>query len=95
MEKTRIYLTESLSGKERYSRPKEDYSILATIITVIGYLFIVTGFIIGGYLLFASAGIDLFMGFLLIISTTVIGIIIIGFARIIHLLTEINNRLKS
>ena len=34
------------------------------------------------------------MVFILILSTTVLGILIIGFARIIQLLTEINNNLK-
>lgn len=97
MERTRIYLTESLSGKERnrYKQKKEDYSILDTVIKAIGYLIIVTGIIIGGYMLFTSTGVDLFMVFLLILSTTVLGVLIIGFARIIYLLTEINNKLKS
>ena len=46
MERTRIYLTESISGKERHRprRQDDDYSILAAVITVIGYLIIVSGF---------------------------------------------------
>jgi len=97
LERTRIYLTESISGKERHRprRQDDDYSILAAVITVIGYLIIVSGFFIGGYIFFASAGVDLFMVFILILSTTVLGILIIGFARIIQLLTEINNNLKN
>ena len=97
MERTRIHLTESLSGKER-DRPRrkeDDYSILDAVIKAIGYLIIVSGIFIGGYILFASAGVDLFMVFILISSTTVLGILIIGFSRIIYLLTEINNELKS
>lgn len=92
MDKTRVYLTESLSGKDK---EEEHYSILATVISVIGYLFIISGIIIGGYMLFSSKGIDLFVFFLLIISSLVLGIIIIGFSRIIYLLNEINNSLKD
>lgn len=93
MDKTRFYLTESLSTKERNKR--ENKSVLATIITLIGYLIIVSGFILGSIMAFINNGIDNFILVLVYISSLIFGIIIIGFGKIIYLLQEINNHLQE
>ncbi len=96
MDKTRVYLTESLSTKDKKNNSKKPQtSILATIIKVLGYLIIISAFLIGGYLVFARVGIDYFMLVISWISSLIIGIVLIGFAKVINLLQEINNNLKN
>lgn len=93
MDKTRVYLTERLTTKER--RSSTNNSILGKILTVLGYLTIISGFIIGGYMAFASKGIDLITLVIVCSVSLISGLLIIGFAKIIHLLQEINKQLKD
>jgi len=96
MDKTRVYLTESLSTKDKKNNNKKTKtSILATIIKVLGYLIIISAFATGGYLVFARVGIGYFMIIISWISSLIIGILLVGFAKVINLLEEINNNFKN
>ncbi len=96
MDKTRVYLTESLSTKEKKSNTeKPDSSILATIIKVLGYLIIISSFVLGGYLVFARIGIDFFTIVIALISSLIVGVLLVGFGKVISLLQEISHYLKN
>ena len=91
MDKTRVYLTESLSSKVKQEKKKA--GLLATIIMIIGFLVIISGFFIGGYLIFADTG---FLKILIAcVSGLIVGVLIIGFGKIIKLLQEIINNIKQ
>ncbi len=96
MDKTRVYLTESLSNKEKKGNIENaDSSILATIIKILGYLIILASFVAGGYLVFARIGIDFFTIIISLISSLIIGTLLLGLGKVISLLQEINHSLKK
>lgn len=91
MNKTRVYLTESLSGKVKSE--KRETSKIATIIMILGYIIIFGGFLISAYLTFTGT----ISNFLILISaclgSLILGILIIGFGKVISLLQKINNEI--
>lgn len=90
MDKTRVYLTESLSTKEK--KEKQRGSILAIIIMIMGYLLILGGVAASGYLIFTVTEYGILKITLICLSCIFAGVLIIGFARIINLLEEINRK---
>lgn len=93
MDKTRVYLTESLSTKER--KNSTSVSALGIILNLLGYLAIICGFSVGAYMAFASKGIGIITLILVCLGSLITGLLIIGFAKMIYLLQEINNNLKN
>lgn len=90
MDKTRIYLTESLATKEEH---KSSSSLIGIIITIVGYIIILGGLTVCGYISFARPGIDLYIVIIGLISCIITGILIIGFGYIINLLYNIKEKL--
>ncbi|MFW6287349.1 MAG: hypothetical protein ACOC2J_01200 [bacterium] len=90
MDKTRVYLTESLSSKEK--KKKEKGSLLSIIIMIIGYIIIFGGIATAGYLIFFIADYGILRISLLCLACVFSGVLIIGFGKVIKLLEEISRK---
>jgi hypothetical protein len=92
MEKTRVYLTESLARKDDTPEDSSN-NLIGIIISITGYLLIVLSFIAGGYFSIVKT----YPGHLFIISSCLgvflIGLLFLGIGQIIKLLKNINKKL--
>ncbi|NLM98303.1 MAG: hypothetical protein GX175_11970 [Halanaerobiaceae bacterium] len=93
MDKTRVYLTESLSTKERKSNGS--VSGLGIILNLLGYITIICGISIGFYMTFSSKIIDSISFIIVCLGSIITGFVLIAFAKIIKLLQEIKKNLEK
>ncbi|MFW6282206.1 MAG: hypothetical protein ACOC1O_05385 [bacterium] len=93
MDNTRVYLTESLSTKEKNENKKQ--SIISYVLKVMGYLIIIIGLFFCGFIVFFESGFSYLMLGLIFLGSIIIGILIIAFGQAIYILQKINDKLEQ
>ncbi len=92
LEKTRVYLTESLAKKD--DTPEESSSnLIGVILSIIGFFIITIGFVAGGYFSVVKTNIDILIIISVCLGSFIIGLVLVGIGQVIKLLDNIKKRL--
>jgi len=92
MEKTRVYLTESLGKPENNSKSNHK-NIIGKIVSIIGFLLIIISIVLSGYFIIIKTEHAFLILVLLCSGIFLTGLFFLAIAHIITLLQHISNKL--